>query len=203
MTADEARRQREQLERYLAWVKEEGGQEGPTHLATWFKPHQQARLRWLKSHCAGTVAELGCNWGYALAYCGGHIGVDWNPRTIALARILNPSAEFVEADIRKLPFPDKHMDTVMACDCLEHLPWADIPGVVQELKRVARRRVLITMPNGDHDTEEANSMKHQFLLTGDRQRELRQMFKPGWIVNSQTSQHFFFLMAWPSWRARR
>lgn len=168
MQAEEAKRQREQLERYLKWIKEEGGVEGPTHLSTWFKPHQQYRLRWLKSHCVGTVMELGCNYGYVLAYCGGQVGVDWNENSIALARILNPGKEFAVADIRKLPFPDNYVDTVMVCDVLEHIPWEDVPKALREARRVAKRKVLITVPDGERNIGESTSFKHVWRSTPEK-----------------------------------
>jgi len=192
--ADMARRQREQLRKYLKWIEDEGGVEGPTHLDTWFKSHQISRLRWLRRRCTGTIMELGCNYGYVLAYCKGQIGVDWNEKSIELARILNPTKEFVVADIRELPFPDGYVDTVLATDVLEHLSWEDVPKAIEEAKRVARLKVLVTMPNGEHDTPEATSLKHQFLLDRKRRIELEEMLKP-WRVNVLTTYHFVLMEA--------
>lgn len=174
--AEEARRQREQLDRYLKWVKEEGGLEGPTHLDTWLKPHQQNRLAWLKSHCVGTVMELGTCYGYVLAYCGGQIGVDWNEKSIALAWILNPTKEFVVADIRALPFPDRHVDTVMVCDVLEHIPWEDVPKALREARRVARQKVLITVPEGERNIPDATCFKHRWLCTPEKVQAIAEEF---------------------------
>lgn len=174
--AEEAKRQREQLDRYLKWVREEGGVEGPGHLDTWFKSNQRKRLSWLKRHCQGTIMELGCNYGYPLAFCGGQIGVDWNERSIALAKILNPGKEFVVADIRNLPFPDAHVDTVMAIDVLEHIPWEDVPQALKEARRVARRKVLITMPDGEKNTPEAICFKHRWLCLGDNVQAIAKEF---------------------------
>ncbi len=176
---EEAKRQRQQLDRYLKWFSEEGGSEGPTHLSTWFKPHQQYRLKWLKKHCLGMVMELGCNYGYVLAYCGGHIGVDWNENNVALARILNPGKEFVVADIRALPFPNAYVDTVLLADCLEHLPWEDVERAVSEAKRVARQRVLVTVPDGWQDEPDACCFKHRWLLDEEKADELMTMLKEG------------------------
>jgi len=172
----EAKRQCEQLDRYLKWVSEEGGGEGPTHLDTWFKPHQQNRLRWLKKHCVGTVMELGCNYGYVLAYCGGQVGVDWNQKSIELARILNPAKEFVIANIRNLPFPDMYVDTVMASDVLEHIPWENIPQALKQAKRLARHKILITVPDGETDSADAICFKHRWLATPERVQAITKEF---------------------------
>ena len=164
--AAQAQAQREQLARYLEWVKAEGGQEGPTHLATMLSDGQQERLRWLRAESAGTIMELGCNWGFVLAYVRGHIGVDWNQHSIELARVLNPSLEFRCEDVRELSAGDRSVDTVILPDILEHLAWEDVPGVVRAAQRVARQRVLITLPAPD--SRYATTPKHQWLASPDK-----------------------------------
>ena len=174
-SAEEARLQREQLERYLRWQKEEGGIEGPTHIETMFSPEQQQRLAWIKEHCKGSVMELGCGYGFVLAFCGGQIGVDYNPHSILLAHILNPRKIFIEADIRKLPFPDGFVDTVVFADCLEHLPWNDVSIAIAEGLRVCREKILISTPNSDYGSRTSASFKHQFLLTQPKFEDLLNM----------------------------
>ncbi len=56
---------------------------------------------------------------------------------------LNPD---VVADIRTLPFPNNSFDTVMACEILEHLPFSDFETSLKELKRVAKKNVIISVP---------------------------------------------------------
>ena len=193
--AKESKRQKEQLDRYLSWVSEEGGTEGPTHLDTWFKPHQHKRLEWLKSHSTGVTAEFGCNYGYVLAYCGGHIGVDWNKSSIRLAEILNPARKFITADIRRLPLPALYADTVMLCDVLEHLRYpVDVELAVAEAMRVARAKVLITLPNGEHDTPESNSFKHQWLATSDKVKEIVAWLRH-WKISVSKTRHFVMIEA--------
>jgi SAM-dependent methyltransferase len=51
-----------------------------------------------------------------------------------------------EADIRKLPFADHQFDLAMACEVLEHLPFEDFEKALEELKRVARKWALISLP---------------------------------------------------------
>lgn len=190
--AEEAKRQREQLERYLDWVNSENGIEGPSHLSTFFKPHQQERLNWLRKNCVGKIMEIGCNYGFVLAYCGGHIGLDWNEKSIQLAKILSPEKEFYVGDIRNIPLQDKSIDTVMACDCLEHLAWEDVPKAVDEFKRIARKRILITLPDGNKDTPEAKSFKHQWLAVSERINRIEDMLKPWRSITTRTD--FFVLV---------
>lgn len=167
-TSQEAKRQREQLQKYLSWVESEGGIEGPTRIDTMVKSWQLARMKWLKEHCVGTVLEVGCNFGIVLAWCGGQVGVDLNPQNIALAGILAPKRKFLVASAQSLPFKDGAFDTVILPDILEHLFWEDVPQAIQEANRVAWRKVLITIPDGEVDTPEAKSFKHTYLATTEK-----------------------------------
>ena len=158
-----AQRQRQQLERFLAYHAE-GHFEGPVRLDTYLTFHQQKRLAWLKANCVGEILEVGCSWGFVLAICKGHAGVDVNPRLIALADALAPDREFKVADACQLPYPDKSFDTVMLPEVIEHLSVHNARSAIIEAIRVARRRILITTPDGEHDTEEATNLKHQYLV---------------------------------------
>jgi len=56
------------------------------------------------------------------------------------------SAEYVQADVRDIPFPDKYFGAAFASHVLEHLPTVqDCIGAVNELNRVAEV-VLLAYP---------------------------------------------------------
>jgi SAM-dependent methyltransferase len=48
------------------------------------------------------------------------------------------------ADARRLPFADASVDVVLCSQVLHHFEDADIPGVLAELSRVARQRVIVS-----------------------------------------------------------
>lgn len=48
------------------------------------------------------------------------------------------------ADARHLPFPDASVDVVTCSQVLHHFPDEEIPGVLRELHRVARRAVVVS-----------------------------------------------------------
>lgn len=52
----------------------------------------------------------------------------------------------VAADIRNLPFEDGSFEAVAAFEILEHLPWEQVSVALQELHRVSRRYVIISVP---------------------------------------------------------
>ncbi|MEE9584769.1 MAG: class I SAM-dependent methyltransferase [Candidatus Brocadiales bacterium] len=171
-------RQLEQLLRNKKWVDEQGGWEGAQQLDTLLSDVQRPRFEWLKANVTGTILEVGCGWGYTLAYCRGHAGVDINPNLIELATLLAPHRAFTAGDARNLPVPANCFDTVTLPDVLEHLDWNDVPKAISEAVRVAKKRVLITIPDGRKDTEEAQCFKHKFLFGDKERRKLRHQLIP-------------------------
>jgi len=55
-----------------------------------------------------------------------------------------PQVDFVEANLESLPFPDATFDTVVCTHTLEHVQ--RLAPAVAELRRVARRRLIIVVP---------------------------------------------------------
>lgn len=85
----------------------------------------------------GSVLDVGCDEAVLRGVCrGGYVGLDRGP----------------QADVRqdlvrepRLPFADRSFDTVVCFDVLEHLD--DPHGMFAELSRVARRHLLVSLPN--------------------------------------------------------
>jgi len=175
-TSQEAKRQKEQLQRYLNWIEREGATEGPTRIDTMVQPQQVSRMQWLKEHCVGTIIEVGCNFGIVLAWCGGQAGVDSNSANVRLAKILAPRREFTRGDVCSLPYPNGYFDTVMLPDILEHLFWSDVPTALEEARRVARRKILITFPDGESDSPMALAFKHAWLATPEKVLAIKGIF---------------------------
>jgi len=50
-------------------------------------------------------------------------------------------------DVRRIPAPDDSFDLVAAFEVLEHLPFAEFETVLGELRRVAKRYVLLSLPD--------------------------------------------------------
>jgi ubiquinone/menaquinone biosynthesis C-methylase UbiE len=62
--------------------------------------------------------------------------------------------ESMAADIHNLPFRDDGFDVVLCSETLEHVP--DLPRATQELLRVARKAVVITVPHEPQDVIDQN-----------------------------------------------
>jgi len=131
------------------WIETEGGIEHPTHIETLMKPEQQARIQWLKGHCymVYEVLDIGCNWGYVLNEIGGMTGVDKNIENIDKGMREFPHLHFVQGDITEgLPFDDNQYAIVVLADVLEHIEFWRVPQSLKEAMRIARHKLLITLP---------------------------------------------------------
>jgi len=54
------------------------------------------------------------------------------------------SVEIKAGNIEALPFPDKAFDVVICSHTLEHV--LDLPKAISELKRIAKTKLIITVP---------------------------------------------------------
>lgn len=53
----------------------------------------------------------------------------------------------VAGSVLELPFAANSFDVVMCCQVLEHIPYASFARAVTELRRVARRMILLSLPD--------------------------------------------------------
>ncbi len=67
---------------------------------------------------------------------------------------------------RGLPFPDRSYDVVVALDLLEHLN--DFQRGLQELFRVARRRLMLVLPNTSHVAYRFDYLLHGRFTSTDK-----------------------------------
>lgn len=100
-----------------------------------------SRYTYVLTRVKGSLLDVGCGHGIFLdAYEGDEkAGVDIQARG-------EHAWPFHLADATALPFPDGAWDTVSAQEMLEHQPDDKIEVVLAELRRVARERLLITVP---------------------------------------------------------
>jgi ubiquinone/menaquinone biosynthesis C-methylase UbiE len=86
------------------------------------------------------LLEVGVGSGFTSTHLAGKgvkvITVDFDP-------LVKPD---IVADIRSLPVPDDSYEAVMACQVLEHLPFSDLPQALNELKRVTKKFVVVSLP---------------------------------------------------------
>lgn len=98
-----------------------------------------------------SVLDAGCGEGFVTRFLAQQnpdlrlTGMDLSPDAVAYAQEhFGDLATFRTGSLYKLPFSDNSFDVVLCSEVLEHLD--DTDRAIAELKRVARRHVLITVP---------------------------------------------------------
>lgn len=117
------------------------------------------RYRWAAALCRGSVLDAACGVGYgsrAVLGSGGvtrYTGVDVSEEAIEIARreFADERAEFVAADLRRLPFADGSFDAVITLETLEHLE--NPAEAVAEFRRVLRPggRLMGSVPDPEFE----------------------------------------------------
>ena len=128
--------------------------------------HYRAFVRFARRHAGTSILDLGCGFG---AYSGALIeegrncvGCDIN---LDYLRKANKRLPVVNVDT-SLPFNDRSFDTVLILEVIEHV--ASIEAVLAEAFRVARKNVLITVPNSENiELMKANDVTYAHMLSSD------------------------------------
>ncbi|CAN5623271.1 hypothetical protein BH23BAC4_BH23BAC4_16260 [soil metagenome] len=130
-----------------------------------------------------SILDAGCGEGYVSNLIAERnpqaklTGIDASEGAIAYAQTnFGHAGDYQVASIFELPFPDNHFDLVLCSEVLEHLD--DPMSALEELKRVSRRHVLITVPR-----------EPIFKFLNDVGKTLRLCGDPG-HVNFWTKQDF-------------
>ncbi len=97
-----------------------------------------------------SLVSVGCGEGFDLKHILSiyqpkkTVGVDLSKSALNYAQKQLPEVEFIQEDASKLPFKDNQFDLVVALEILEHIP--DYDKAISELKRIAKNKVIITVP---------------------------------------------------------
>lgn len=89
-----------------------------------------------------TAADVGCGNGYFLSKLVAN-GLECHGIDL-INSIRFPGIQFHKGDIENLPFPDNAFDVVSCHHTLEHI--IDLQKAVSELKRVAKKQLVIVVP---------------------------------------------------------
>ncbi|MGW1029901.1 class I SAM-dependent methyltransferase [Streptomyces sp. NPDC002577] len=100
----------------------------------------------IRNAVAGTtVLEAGAGRGYLSGLLSERFEVTATDIIVSdEVRERYPRVSFQEANVESLPFDDDSFDTVVCTHTLEHVQ--DLPAALRELRRVARRRLIIVVP---------------------------------------------------------
>src|SRR5712691_9728175 len=129
--------------------------------------HYRAFVRFARRHAGTSVLDLGCGFGAyssALAIEGRKcVGCDINADYLRTAA--SQGLPVVNID-SALPFNDASFDSVLIFEVLEHV--TDVEKVLAEAFRVARKNVLITVPNSENiELMKSNDVTYAHMLSSD------------------------------------
>ena len=105
-------------------------------------------LEFVKTKAGRRIVDLGCGTGgYALMLqrAGFEVtGIDSNAAHVAATASLGVPTREVDGP---LPFADRSVDTLIMIEVLEHVPDEEIEPLLEEVRRVVRTNVLLTVPD--------------------------------------------------------
>lgn len=120
-----------------------------SEIALGISPEEEKRinetLALIPQDCS-SVLDVGCGDGRItnrlVSKYGRVCGLDGSEEALKHVK-----SETVLGGVAPLPFPDKSFDLVLCCEVLEHLPFETYPAALKELERVAKKYILISVPN--------------------------------------------------------
>lgn len=119
-------------------------------LMAWTDP-----LPWVIDRSAESILDLGCGQGKPMILIKKRmkvdkaVGVDLFGPYIKKARSLEIHDEYIMQDVRKIKFPRKSFDVVLASHVLEHLPKRDGLRLVEKMEKIAKKQVIVVVPIGE------------------------------------------------------
>jgi SAM-dependent methyltransferase len=115
-----------------------------------------------------TVLDPGCGLNSPLQYCrhGYSLGVDVFPAYIEASRGRGIHSEYMEADITKVDFEPDSFDIVLCTQVIEHFTREDREAMLAGMYPWARKKVIVTTPNGYLPNSSCHDNDHQEHLSG-------------------------------------
>jgi len=132
------------------------------------------------THRSGRLLELGCGLGIFLREMMPQFecwGMDISSATLEIARkYSSPKINFIQGDIRNLPFLDSFFDVITNSHTLEHIP--DDQKVIEEVYRVLKPKgeFIIWVPGGISGKSDRQSLKERGHLRVYNSARFRKLF---------------------------
>lgn len=99
-----------------------------------------------------SVLDIGCGRSSPIQYLklARSVGLDGHPPSVAQARETHTHTEVLEGDIRSAAekFRPGEFDACVALDVIEHLNKEEGLQLLRSMEKIARKKILITTPNG-------------------------------------------------------
>jgi len=97
-----------------------------------------------------SILDLGCGYNSPIQYLNVKysLGVDMYEPYITESKQKSLHSEYLLADIRKVDFPECSFDAVILLEVLEHLNKDEGLKLIENMRKWAKKKVIITVPNG-------------------------------------------------------
>lgn len=116
-----------------------------------------------------TVLDLGCGPSSPLQYCKNirhSVGIETFQPSLEESKKRNLHSEYIEKKIEDLDFPENSFDAVILIEVLEHLPEEAGYAILENAEKWARKKVIVSTPNGFLPQSEYGSNPFQKHLSG-------------------------------------
>lgn len=116
--------------------------------------HRRLREVILAGESCQSLLDVGCGEKSPIHFFTGEIprtvGVDAHGPSIETSRAAGVHSDYVQLDIRKIGerFEPRSFDCVVALDVIEHLPREEGLRLLDDMERIAAKRVVVFTPNG-------------------------------------------------------
>ncbi len=129
--------------------------------------HYKALVRFGRKHAGHSILDVGCGFGaYSVALMSEGLSCFGCDISLDYLRSAVTQGLPVTAVDSVLPFRDRSFDTVLLFEVIEHV--ANIEKLIEEAFRVARKNVLITVPNSEGiESMKSNDVTYAHMLSSD------------------------------------
>ena len=127
-----------------------------------------------------SILDLGCGPSSPIQYVKNirhSVGVEAFEPYILEAKKRNTHTKYIQKKIEGIDFPEKSFDAVILIEVLEHLPKERGYEILKKAEKWAKKKVIISTPNG-------------FLLQLERDNNLLQKHLSGWGVDEMRKLGF-------------
>ena len=106
-------------------------------------------LRKELSDCT-TALDLGCGCNSPIQYCNVlfSIGVELFDAYLEESKKKSIHNQYIKADITKIEFKPKSFDAILCLEVLEHLTKEEGYELIKRMKKWAKKKIIISVPNG-------------------------------------------------------
>jgi len=123
------------------------------------------------------VLDLGCGYNSPIQYCNVpfSVGVELFEPYLEESKKKGIHNEYIKADIRKVEFKPKSFDAILCLEVLEHLTKEEGYELIKKMETWARKKIIITTPNGYIYQDEYDNNPFQEHKSGWTVEELKNL----------------------------